>query len=848
MRLPCTKVMILIWLSLTLANCAGTKKLTPNQYLIVKQSFAKNDKPLIQDPVLALSQTKVNQRLFGIPLKLNIYQLANNQPGERFDRWLSKKKKRKERLEKALSEKQVQRARSYAIGFNEWLKRTGEPPALVDSVLVTTTKERFKEYYQSLGYFTTKTNATVNYLDGQKATVDYQIETGPRFTLDSITPVIASQDVDSIFKAHASESLLQSGKPFVIEQLNNERERIVALMNNNGILNFQQRSIRFKAFKDSLGIDTTIPLVIEIKNAQVRVQDTLREVPYRVQKIDNVNVFIEEKNNPFSIYTDSIVYKGITLYSVGKLKYKPEILTKGITIEQNSPYSSAERKKTYGYFNSLQNFKYPSITYTPAKKDSTQLNASIFLQPKERFSLGFNADVSHSNIQDIGITLGSSLLSRNVFRGAEILELGIKGTIGSSRDVAEEKDAFFNLFEVGGTLNLRLPRFWAPRMIAQNFTQNTNARTNILLGISLQENIGLDRQNFTGSLEYVWQPKKFHTLNFKLADIEFVNNKAIENYFNVYRNSYERLLIVAQSLGDNNPYLNEQGVLNIPQGTARFIEDVLEENTTINKQDNEYTRVATIAERQTRLTANNFIVGSSLTWIKNNQESLLDENFSQFRMRVEWVGNLLSAALRWGKGAPTANGSRQIFNLTPSQYFKAESSYIKHWEVGRERILAMRAFSGIALPYGNANFIPFTRSYYAGGANDNRAWNAYKLGPGNAIGVNEFNEANFKLALNLEYRFPIIGPIKGALFVDAGNIWNVANNITDPEQLFKGFRDLQDIAVGSGVGFRYDFDYFVFRIDTAFKTYDPSLPVNDRWGSQIALKRAVFNVGINYPF
>ena len=88
MRLPCTKVMILIWLSLTLANCAGTKKLTPNQHLIVKQSFAKNDKPLSQDPVLALSQTKVNQRLFGIPLKLNIYQLANNQPGERFDRWI----------------------------------------------------------------------------------------------------------------------------------------------------------------------------------------------------------------------------------------------------------------------------------------------------------------------------------------------------------------------------------------------------------------------------------------------------------------------------------------------------------------------------------------------------------------------------------------------------------------------------------------------------------------------------------------------------------------------------------------------------------------------------------------
>ena len=111
-------------------------------------------------------------------------------------------------------------------------------------------------------------------------------------------------------------------------------------------------------------------------------------------------------------------------------------------------------------------------------------------------------------------------------------------------------------------------------------------------------------------------------------------------------------------------------------------------------------------------------------------------------------------------------------------------NYIKHWEVGTERIFAFRAFSGIALPYGNAQSIPFTRSYYAGGSNDNRAWQAYKLGPGSSSGINEFNEANLKLAFNLEYRYPIIGPFKGALFIDAGNIWNVNNNVADRAQQF----------------------------------------------------------------
>ena len=115
-------------------------------------------------------------------------------------------------------------------------------------------------------------------------------------------------------------------------------------------------------------------------------------------------------------------------------------------------------------------------------------------------------------------------------------------------------------------------------------------------------------------------------------------------------------------------------------------------------------------------------------------------------------------------------------------------------------------------------------------------------------GINEFNEANFKIALNLEYRYPIIGPVKGAFFIDAGNIWNVNNNVPDSSQSLNSYRDLNQLAVGTGFGLRYDFDYFIFRLDTAFKTFDPSQAPQDRWGSQIALDKAVFNVGINYPF
>ena len=100
----------------------------------------------------------------------------------------------------------------------------------------------------------------------------------------------------------------------------------------------------------------------------------------------------------------------------------------------------------------------------------------------------------------------------------------------------------------------------------------------------------------------------------------------------------------------------------------------------------------------------------------------------------------------------------------------------------------------------------------------------------------------------MEYRFPLAGKMNGAFFVDAGNIWNVNNNVPDISQTFNNYRDLNQLAVGTGFGLRYDFDYFIFRLDTAFKTFDPSQAAEDRWGSQISLDKAVFNVGINYPF
>ena len=132
------------------------------------------------------------------------------------------------------------------------------------------------------------------------------------------------------------------------------------------------------------------------------------------------------------------------------------------------------------------------------------------------------------------------------------------------------------------------------------------------------------------------------------------------------------------------------------------------------------------------------------------------------------------------------DGTRTLFDVAYSQYAKGELDFIKYFDLGNKKVVAIRAFGGIAIPYGNSKSIPFSRSYFAGGSNDNRAWQSYRLGPGSSEDINDFNEANMKLAFSVEYRFNLTGKWNFALFADAGNIWNVLDDVKDKSMMFTG--------------------------------------------------------------
>ncbi len=485
------------------------------------------------------------------------------------------------------------------------------------------------------------------------------------------------------------------------------------------------------------------------------------------------------------------------------------------------------------------------------KRDITaqSLIAKVYLSPRKKYSLGTTFDVTHSNIQDIGIAGSITESIRNVFNGAETLEISGRGNIGSSKDLANPQSKFFNVSEYGIDLKLNIPRIWFPFKTEKIIPKSMIPSTQLSTGLSTQKNIGLDKQNFTSALTYNWTPKKNNTARFDLFNMQYVRNLNPQNYFNVYESSYDALNEIGRVYNINPDYVDiDTGDLIIEKGTTGFTNDVLSDKTALTPSDQEYIDVNGIEERRIRLTENDFILATGYTFTKTTKTDLKDNHFYLFRTKIESAGSLLSLVSNAANLPKNDNGNYEIFNLEYSEYIKTEFDYIKYWDLSKEKVLAFRTFFGIAIPYGNSNNIPFSRSYFAGGSNDNRAWQPYSLGPGSSGAVNDFNEANMKIAFSTEFRFKILGSLKGALFADAGNIWNVLDNVTSEKATFNNLNDLKELALGTGFGLRYDLSFFVIRFDLGFKTYNPANEIDKRWFNDYDFAHSVFNFGINYPF
>lgn len=848
-----TKITAFILIATLISACDSVKRVPEGKQLLTKNQILVNDKVINDEVVLNQLYQKPNGKLLGYPLRLQLNNMANRNPDSTYQAKLKNNPGKYQRKAKWLSAKQVDRlGKSFWYhGFHDFLKKTGEPPVIIDTIKTKKSLARLNYYYTNQGFFNVKSNYTIEAKKTKKAAIKYTITTGNPYLLDTITSTIQTPVLDSLYKTSKLNTFLKSGNQFKTIDFENEKKRINSHFRNNGVYNFQPNYVTFNM--DTINKKEKANVNLIINNFTFQENDTTKTAPFKIFKISDVNIYTDYSpavNN--AKITDSTSYNNFNLYSRKKLKYKPQAITNGVFITKEGLFADDKTVLTTRYLNNLKIFNYPTIQYEVDSRDTTahSLIAKVYLTPRKKYSFGSSLDFTHSNIQDFGIAGTTSLTIRNVFNGAETLEIAGRANIGSSKDLANPKDNFFNVLEYGADLKLNFPRILMPFRTEKIIPKSMIPSTVMTLGYASQQNVGLDKANFTGTLSYNWTPKIKNTARFDLFNIQYVRNLNPQNYYNVYRSSYKALNDIGKVYNTNAIYFDNpiDKNLTIEQGTTGFTKDVLDGTTALINTDRDYITVKSNEERRVRLTENDFILGSSYSFTKTTKTDLLDNTFYLFKTKIESAGSFLSAISNVANLVKNQNGNYEIFNLEYSEYIKTEFEYIKHWDLTKEKVLAIRTFFGVAIPFGNSDNIPFSRSYFSGGSNDNRAWQAYSLGPGSSGATNDFNEANMKIALSAEFRFKILGSLKGALFADAGNIWNVLDNVVDEKSTFTSLNDLSEMALGSGFGLRYDLSFFVVRFDFGFKTYNPANENNKRWFQEYNFGHSVLNFGINYPF
>ncbi|RVU91362.1 outer membrane protein assembly factor [Flavobacterium columnare] len=850
-----TKISIIILLAVLYTACSTVKKVPTNKYLLVKNTLEVDGAKFKtnEDGIIEQINQQPNTSILGFNFRLHLYNLAKEHTDSLFKKNILDNPKKYKRLSKWLSEKQVHRlGKSFVYsGIHNFLKKTGEPPVLIDSLKTIRNAKNIEAWYQNQGYLRAKSSYKIKYLPNKKAHIEYFVKKGKPYILDTIHTDIANKSIDSLYKKVAIKSSIKQGKQYKESNFSNEINRLTQYFKNNGIYDFQQQDIEFEI--DTANYKT--PVTIKITDRKIKKGDSIITKPYEIRKIGKININIVNKpKKGFFIkeVKDSINYKNYHFYSNEKIRHRAKAITNAIFTQKDSVFSDLNRTQTLRSLSNLRVFNFPNITFTENPKDKT-LTTEITLIPKERFSFRVSGDFTHSNIQDFGITGNTSVLINNIFRGAEILEIGIKGNLGSSKDFANPKKLFFNIQEYGADLKLSFPRIFFPLNTKNIIPKYMFPSTLISAGFSKQLNIGLDKESITGAINYSWTPSSKTNFKLDLTNLQYIKNININNYFNVYTSSYDQLNQLAKIYNLYPELLDDQNNLSIEKdGADLFIRNALEGvYPKLNNNEQDFRTIQSISERKKRLTENNLILSSNISYNKTSQTDISDKDFYSIRTKLESTGNIMSLIADITKRPRNTNGNRNILGLEYSQYIKGELEYIKHWDLKNEISIAFRAFGGLAIPYGNSNSIPFTRSYFAGGANDNRAWQSYSLGPGNSNSINDFNEANMKLSFNGEIRFNILGQHHGALFADCGNIWNA--NIgkayeIDEKKVFNHFSSLEGLALGTGIGYRYDFNFFVLRLDWGFKTYSPTLDKGSRWFTDFNVNKSQFNIGINYPF
>lgn len=681
-------------------------------------------------------------------------------------------------------------------GFiRKFLRKLGSPPVLLSSVNLDYNVKLLENYLQNLGYFHTVASADT-IVKRRKGHAYYTVTPGPVYTIRNVSFETDSSSVGQAIKGTQSKTLLHPGDPFNLVIIKGERERIDARLKEEGYYFFSPDALIVEA--DSTVGKDQVDLFVKLKADA----PLIAEKPYI---IDSVYIFPNYRLNGNGVDTSlqaKSLYGGYYIVDP-KNKFKPKLFPEIMRFDSGDVYNRNDHNLTLSRLINLNVFKFVKNRFEVTESnnpDTGKLNTYYYLTPQEKKSLRAEISGNTKSNNYVGSDITFSFRNRNTFRGAE--ELEIHTNVGTEVQYSGYKSGY-NTYDIGGGITLTIPKFVVPFF---HFT-TTNAfvpKTKIDLSYDLLNRRKLyTLSSMQGELGYEWKPSYDVQQTLHLFSINYVH--AI-NVTKQYTDSIARNLILKHSIDTQ------------------------------------------------------FIIGSNYSFTVNPfaNEALATGTGFYFEGLADFSGNLA------GLLVPTdpATGEKRLLGAAISQYMKAQTDLRYYLQFSKKARLANRLILGFGYPYGNSRQLPYIKQYFIGGNNSIRAFRSRSVGPGtfrpaNADSLTFFPDesGDLKLEMNTELRYAFNNVVRGAFFVDAGNIWLYRPDPQMPGAVFnKNF--LSQLAVGTGIGLRLNFTILLLRLDLGMPLREPWLPQGQRWvmnqidfgDRQWRRKNLVLNIAIGYPF
>lgn len=686
--------------------------------------------------------------------------------------------------------------------FGNWLERVGQEPVLWDSAATVSTSQRLQRLLVSKGFYDAVVTDTVILTKAKRCEVTYRVAAGQVYRLNELTYQTPDDELGRLVLADTAHAVIKSGDPFDTNMLDKERERITANLRENGYYSFGKDYVYY--WRRMEGLEHAVNCTLVVANAMGG-GSTRTEMPHRKAIVDSVAYYVEpvissldsanirkgaEKAMPSNVVVDSAV----TMHYAGdRQPFTSTLMRSSCFVTPGAAYRLSDVDLMRTRMSSLKAFRQANILFfendsaSSASDSLTHLRCMVMLETAPRQSFGCDIEGTNSS-GNLGAAFNVRYTHANVFRGAESLSVKARLATQHQSSVGGKED--FYTIETGIETTLTFPFMVFPKN-SLHFYKRHNPKTLFSFSYDYQRRPEFTRNVFATRMTYTWRGSDYASHSLTPIEFNIVRMPTIDGLFADYI---------------KGTYLQYS-----------------------------YT--------------DHFIMSLGYQFTFNQQTVRRNQRGVYFHIGIETAGNVLNLLTQKQN---TEDEFKKIWEIRFAQYVRTDAELRYQTSDLWDNRYVARLFAGIGVPYGNSLMLPFEKSYFVGGANSIRAWPVRGLGPGSQAADPALRYHNqtgdIRLEANAEYRFNIISVLEGALFVDAGNIWLLNRSHNASDAVFT--RDFyKQIAMGAGLGVRLNFNYFIVRVDAAYKLHDPA-ELEDKWvvTRRFQPSKINWNFAIGYPF